>query len=59
MKEEDVLNLQDDEIGDENDQGRSKRDKVLKSLQKAIKINRYFNHLAHCVGNYKKMDHEA
>ena len=34
MKEECMLDLQDFDIGNETDKDKSKRDKVLKSLQK-------------------------
>ena len=50
-----MLNLQDDGTVDENNQGKSKRYKVLKSLQNKIKRNRDFEFSAHYAGKGEKM----
>ena len=54
MKEENMLDLRYDELGDEKDKDQSKRGKVLESLQKIIKRNRHFKYLTNNVGKIQK-----
>ena len=53
-KEEDMLDMQDVDIGDETEKDKSKIDKSLKSWQEKIKRNRCFKHLKNHSGKGHK-----
>ena len=57
MKEENMLDLQDDDLGDKTDIEKSKIEKTLKCLQKKIKRNSDLKHLTNNARKGQKMSY--